>query len=257
MLLSVKFPTNHELGTYLESAGTYAKSSTTPVILGYLSASATADQWQNVILDAIIDDFNDDQHTSSLKNENSKNMSVRPVKPNDDNYSRFIGKKWRPPVDGKNWLRSAIRVGGNSSSNNDDDYNDHDAVYPHYDCCAECTRQLTVSTKKPESSDDRDGGQNTAKSHNCGRCKFVKYCGRPCQVRHWKRIHRHSCEQARPIDLHEALLGHEGYWISPDECNAIQMTLLSSTAKNADADLVQCFTAYFASAATLGGCFVL
>jgi len=37
---------------------------------------------------------------------------------------------------------------------------------------------------------------------NCDRCKAATYCGRECQVAHWKLCHKKQCQQAK-VDLNE------------------------------------------------------
>ena len=253
MVLSVYLPTNEQLEMYLVKAGRYATTSTTPVLLGFLSASVPADKWQSIILRTI-----DDSTAPPLAAASPGEVAtiLRPVKPNDDNYSIFVGRQWRPPISdgGKRWLPSAVR--GNIVKNNDE-VEDNTTVFPRYDCCAQCTKCPLTTISETTSSQDRH-----TVLHKCSRCKFVKYCDRTCQMKHWKRIHKASCEPARHISLKEALLGHEGYFISPEECKSIHMALTSpdiTTAATRDdvADLIQCFAAYFESVSTLGGCFVL
>lgn len=31
------------------------------------------------------------------------------------------------------------------------------------------------------------------KLFTCNRCKLIRYCGRSCQVQHWKTIHKEEC----------------------------------------------------------------
>ena len=251
MVLSVYLPTNEQLETYLVNAGRYATTSTTPVLLGFLSASVPADKWQSIILRAI----DDAAAVSAAASSGEVATILRPVKPNDDNYSMFVGRKWRPPISdgGKKWLPSAVR--GNTGKSVDDE--DNTTVFPRYDCCAQCTKCPRTTTSETTSSHDRP-----TFLHKCSRCKFVRYCDRTCQMKHWKRIHKASCEPARHVSLNEALLGHEGYFISPEECKSIHKALTSTditTAATGDdgAALIQCFAAYFESVSSLGGCFVL
>lgn len=237
LLLSAQLPTNEEKTQFLRTAGNYA-SQTTTILFGFLATSASAEQWPAV---------------SALSEGGSSAARLRPLKPNDDNYQSFTGAKWRPPTttasNGKNGDESddlppvvhAALLGGGGTKNHNNNNDSDGVVYPRYDYCASCTKHPAPQ--------------------QCSRCKFVRYCNRSCQAKHWKHVHRHSCEPARAVSLREAMLGHEGYHVSPEECRRLETSLAHARrqeGRQAEADdLLQCMEAYFAASANLGGCFVL
>ena len=105
---------------------------------------------------------------------------------------------------------------------------DHEII-PYYDHCAYCT--------KPQAS------------HQCSRCKFVRYCSRDCQAQAWRGgpmtiigtmcsttttkkkttneyyPHKKSCVKAQRYSLHEAMHGNDGFYITSEECQLIANSL--------------------------------
>ena len=114
---------------------------------------------------------------------------------------------------------------------------DNTTPYPHYDRCANCTKLFP-------------------KMNQCSRCKIVKYCSRDCQSSHWKKVHKESCTKAIALPLYKIMNGNDGFYMSPEECRALQMALSKDETIDID-KVIQCFQAYFDIAADLGGCFVL
>jgi len=150
--------------------------------------------------------------------ESDEGLIKRPLKPNDDNYRAFQGSEWDPEGDFS--LPPAMKG-----------MLQLDDTVPHYSRCANCTHPAKT---------------------RCSRCKFVQYCSKACQTAHWKAVHRSSCESAKEVTLQQALQTNDGFYISPPECEAMASELEEYTDS-----VCQCFRAYFAFTARLGGCFVL
>lgn len=151
---------------------------------------------------------------------------IRPLKPNDENYSAFMGTRWKrasqqiPPE-----LAGLLHTDDNPT--------------PHYDHCAQCT--------KPQAS------------KRCAKCKIVSYCSRECQAKHWKRVHKASCLAAESRTLWTILHTNDGFLVTKDECRELANILEKDIVNRSGAlqDLVKNFAVYFRFASSLGGCFVL
>ena len=241
LILSNRYPEESHRKSYIKTAGPHAYN--VSPFHKPLAASASDDEWK-IILKVIRDNF-DDTNSSNILHDKS---SLRPLRPNDDNYEAFVGPKWRPPppsphsIDLEIENRQRMATPGLSSllGQNDDDPT---TPYPHYDRCAYCTKPAT---------------------YQCSQCKIVKYCSRnPCQASHWKKIHKASCVNACPFSLWECLQGNDGFYVTSEECLALQSALLkglsqeNTTTGTKDHNIIQCFAAYFCVTAELGGCFVL
>ena len=48
-----------------------------------------------------------------------------------------------------------------------------------------------------------DEGESPIKLRACGRCKISLYCGRECQVKHWKTIHKTQCKKVIELNAEE------------------------------------------------------
>jgi hypothetical protein len=233
LILSNQYPEESHRKSYIKTAGPHAKNISP--FHKPLAASASDDEWK-IILRVISDNFDD---TNILHDKSS----LRPLRPNDDNYEAFTGSKWRPPPPHHSMNiedRQSIATPGLSSllGQNDDDPT---TPYPRYDLCACCTKPA---------------------SHQCSRCKIVKYCSKnPCQSSHWKKVHKESCTKAHPLSLWECLQGNDGFYVSSEECLALQSALLKGLSQEnittKDHNIIQCYAAYFGVTAELGGCFVL
>ena len=58
-------------------------------------------------------------------------------------------------------------------------------------------------------------GHEAVNLRSCGRCKLVKYCGRTCQVAHWKTEHKRFCEESRKPTPSELDFSNDG---KRDDC---------------------------------------
>ena len=94
-------------------------------------------------------------------------------------------------------------------------------------------------------------------TYRCAKCKVVKYCGRDCQAKHWKKGgHKQRCNKAEANCTLRSVLngGNDNLHITAEECEAIAKGLKQ---QNDTADpLVKNFFFYFDSVAKLGGCFL-
>ncbi|KAG7355763.1 MYND finger domain containing protein [Nitzschia inconspicua] len=226
LILSNRYPTDTHRQRYLHDAGRHAKQ--VSPFHKHLAASADDDQWRDV-LNAIRDNTD-----ASILDDTSKPRSLRP---NDDNYEAFVGPQWIPQQSTNLDASSSIHPAMAALLQSDSDRN---TVYPRYDRCANCTQPATLQ---------------------CAKCKIVKYCCRdPCQAEHWKKVHKQSCCKAHESrSLWQCLHGSDGFYVGEEECLALQAALGRACANDSfqDKDVLQCFQAYFGTAAELGGCFVL
>ena len=143
----------------------------------------------------------------------------------------FTGEKWKPKV--LNRLDEINIPPALSALLGHDDSTCH----PHFDHCANCTKLLP-------------------KMNQCSRCKMVKYCSRDCQALHWKKVHKSSCVKAQPFSLYKCMNGNDGFHVSPEECQGLQLALAQDKNIGSD-DVIRCLQAYFEIVADLGGCFIL
>ena len=113
---------------------------------------------------------------------------------------------------------------------------DGDNITPDYSRCAACTKKNA--------------------SNRCAKCKVVKYCGRDCQIKHWKHGHKKRCNKAKENSTLRSVLdgGNDYLHITAEECAAIASGLRRCNEKKNP--LVKNFCVYFDSTAQLGGCFV-
>ena len=224
-MLSVDYPSDKDRSKFVKKAGPHAKNSNP--FHKPLAASATDDEWRRV-LRAIKESVKD----ASFLHEQS---SPRPLRPNDDNYEAFTGRKWKPEVSLDFGGRDPSVVRALSAMMGQQD--DTNTPYPRYDRCANCTKLLP-------------------KMSRCSRCKIVKYCSRDCQSSHWKKVHKQSCVKAQPFALYKSMNGNDGFLMTPDECKGLAEALSEHESIHSD-NVVRCFQAYFTVAADLGGCFIL
>ena len=224
LLLSNQYPEESDVQAYLGQAGPHARN--VSPIPKFLAASATDEQWKRVL-----QVIRENATNWEAWQEQSK---LRPLKPNDDNYQAFTGPDWKPKA-----TTGTATVSPAFSALLGQD-NDPNTPYPRYDRCANCTKPANLQ---------------------CARCKVVKYCSRdPCQSSHWKKVHKNSCTKAQHFSLWKSLHGNDGFYISPEECTALQSALsnaLIHPTNSQDANVIRCFQAYFGAVANLGGCFVL
>ena len=225
LMLSVDYPSDKDRSKLVKKAGPHAKNSNP--FHKPLAASATDDEWRRV-LRAIKESVKD----ASFLHEQS---SPRPLRPNDDNYEAFTGRKWKPEVSLDFGGRDPSVVRALSAMMGQQD--DTNTPYPRYDRCANCTKLLP-------------------KMSRCSRCKIVKYCSRECQSSHWKKVHKQSCVKAQPFALYKSMNGNDGFLMTPDECKGLAEALSEHESIHSD-NVVRCFQAYFTVAADLGGCFIL
>jgi len=221
----MKYPSKEQRENFIQTAGPH--SNFTSPLHDWLAASATDDEWRRV-LKVIRETVTD----SSFLYDQS---SPRPLKPNDDNYQAFTGRKWKPE-------RSTVNFGGRNPAVVQAmaammGQDDGSTPYPRYDRCANCTKLLP-------------------KMNQCSRCKIVKYCSRDCQSSHWRKVHKQSCTKAQALPLYKIMNGNDGFYVSPEECRTLQIALSDHSIISSD-DVVRCFEAYFGVVADLGGCFVL
>lgn len=228
LILSNQYPGDTHRERFRKDAGPHAKQ--VSPFHQHLAASADDDQWREV-LKAARDNIGSDE--ASILDDTSQ---PRPLRPNDDNYEAFKGKQWKPKPN-KIIDAASIQPAMAALLRNDSDPN---GVYPRYDRCANCTKPARLQ---------------------CAKCKIVKYCSREqCQAIHWKKIHRRSCLKAPTSrSLWQCLHGSDGFYVSPEECLALQAALGRAVESDCcrNNDVLQCFGAYFGMVAELGGCFLL
>ena len=159
----------------------------------------------------------------------------RVFRPNTEDYALFVGETFRPkgmppsPQNKKGGeFDQVFKMMG------------FDDITPNYSRCAACT--------KPD-----------APSH-CGKCKVVKYCGRECQLKHWKEMgHKKRCCKAQPNSTLRSVLrgGNDYLHITAAECAALAEGLKRHKPDNESVgSLVTDFALYFTAVSKLGGCFV-
>ena len=146
----------------------------------------------------------------------------------------FTGRKWKPEQTASFDERNVAVQRALSAMAGQDDAS---TPYPRYDHCANCTKKMPNMNR-------------------CSQCKMVNYCSRDCQSSHWKKVHKSSCTKAQPLSLYKCMNGNDGFFISPDECRALQ-NALSKDEKTRTDDVIRCFRAYFDVAGDLHGCFML
>ncbi len=222
LILSNQYPDDSHRKAFLRDGGPHARQ--VSPFHKPLAASASIDQWKNVLsaIRANAEDpiFLDDS------------SSPRPLRPNDDNYLAFVGPQWKPQCSVDVVSVSAPPAMTALLQDNDDS-----TPYPRYDRCAYCTKEAKLQ---------------------CAKCKIVKYCCRdPCQSAHWKKIHKTSCIEAHRMSLWNSIQGNDGFWVSPEECLALQLALSRAPDHSEDTPVIRCFQSYFGMAAELGGCFVI
>ena len=149
LLLSVNYPTKSQRDSFFAAVGANFMMRTS-ALYKPLPASANDEEWKEVL--ATIRKLCRDE---IVENEDR----LRPLKPDDDNYSKFVGSQWEPNTSGSS---------GRSLDPQLEAFllNMQGEPIPHYNHCATCT--------KPSAK------------QKCSRCKIVKYCDRVCQTQHWK-----------------------------------------------------------------------
>lgn len=249
LLLSVRYPTEGQRQTFTCQVGPQFLHGTSPLHRP-LSVSFSDGDWKDLL--TVIHNYvtplvaattataatESTVPLVSLWNpSDTSSIPPRPLKPNDDNYAAFVGIQWDPSPGLMAGVPPPLRAMVFDA--------DRDAI-PHYDRCAKCTQQPTTILK-------------------CSRCKMVQYCGRDCQSQHWKQCHRRSCIPAEPRCLYQVLQTNDGFWISPNECEALSITMKHLSQQQPSTttipfhiqDKMKHFATYMNHVAKLDGCFVL
>lgn len=227
LLLSAEYPSETHRAKFFRKSGPHSNFSSP--FHKPLAAAATDDQWRRV-LKAIRDNVKD---SSFLHDQ----LTPRPLKPNDDNYEAFTGRKWKPKTSTQTMEAKGTSPSVAQALSALRGQDDNDTPYPHYDRCAKCTKLFP-------------------NMNQCSRCKIVKYCSRECQSSHWRKVHKESCTKAQILPLYKIMNGNDGFLISPEECRALQLVLSNNEIIDSD-EVIRCFQAYFSMTEDLGGCFVL
>lgn len=206
LILSVEYPSGMQRAAYHQNAGPQAGAASP--VLPQLAAACNWSQWQSLM------DVWDKQVASYIMDT----PTMRPMKPQDEDYIKFQDSKWKP--EGQPDLGPLAAMIG-------------DMTFAHYDRCAQCTKP---AEKK------------------CSKCKIVHYCSRDHQTRHWTEGgHKKRCQKAQELSLRQALSGNDGFQITPEECTELCKGLKKHDESN---DLTKCFIEYFDHASRLGGCFI-
>lgn len=256
LLLSVYYPTDQQRDAYLQSIPSNFRSATFGIYQP-LPASADQDEWNDVwtILRASM--VSSSSSFSSSSSSLLDQPTVRPLKPNDDNYQAFVGPQWKrfsrqtttTTTTGGGVVSPQLAAFFNKALRGND-------PTPHYDHCANCTQKQSKESKQ------------------CSRCKIVQYCSRECQAQHWKSCHKGSCVAAQSNrTVWEALQTNDGFRLTEEEClelsRVLEMCTIGrsslTTAQPTTTEtgtrnvylLIQGFATYFKFVSELGGCFVL
>ena len=234
LLLTAEYPSQSIRQSFLRETDAQL-TSVSSLLHKPLPISIPHDDWQHMVkllMSVATDEF-------------LNKITLRPVRPNDDNYAAFVGPQWNPEGYGKfstndhpqlqAFLQRAI-----------------EEPTPYFSHCARCTS----ATLKPV---DESSPSTNGPLLRCSRCKMVKYCSKACQKAHWRACHRESCVPAQERSLLHALQTNDAFWIQPDECSTLSDLLAG--ASTADSKLPKVIRenlrTYFSYAASLGGCFVI
>lgn len=241
LLLTAEYPSQTTRQSFLSQTAS-TEMSISSLLHKPLPLSTPNDDWQlfiKILLSIASDSF-------------LNKTIIRPLRPNDDNYTAFEGEKWLPEGFGKvspgshPQLQAFLQRASTEPT-------------PHYNRCARCT-SLKLKEGNKAGSESRQSGRLL----RCGRCKIVKYCSKVCQKAHWKRCHRESCVPAQETSLLLALQTNDAFWISPEECSGILEHLKQQTTPatatphpTLPRKLRDTLETYFSYATSLGGCFVI